>query len=736
MEGKDSILDGRYQDREKAIAKCAVAARKIGFKMFALQNGGWCATSATAEQTYNNYGKSNNCNADGEGGPWANHVYTFEDTWRICDVNAVCTNTLGSYNCSCKDGFYGDGKNCTDIDECANGTHSCDVNAVCNNIRGSYNCTCKDGFYGDGETCTDIDECANGTHSCDVNAVCNNTRGSYNCTCKDGFYGDGKTCDGCQDALGMESGVITDEQITASSKWNDYHAAVQGRLHNTEQHGSWSARTNDANRWLQIDLIGQYIVTRVATQGSNEHKEWVTKYKLQYGDDGDNFQYYRTQGQNKDKEFDGNTDKNTVVYRVINPPITARYIRFRPVKYHSRVSMRVELYGCKQGCQEALGMESRAIENKQITASSEDNARHLAIYGRLHFQEIPTQAAGAWVANAGDNNPWLQIDLGDQYTKLRGVGTQGRNSSTYPQWVTKYKLQFGDDGTNFQYYRQQGQTTDKEFVGNTDQNTVVYHALNPPITARYIRFVPVDYHDRISMRVELYGCTQVGWYYGHPGHSCKHIRDSGGSRGDGEYWIDPEKSKTPLKVFCDMTTDAGGWLLVSNLVIDNPSSPQLSVETSYHGIRNYHNNKTFLTKSAMTELRTHLNFTQLRFHCSKQQGRTFHVTTVANSTGEAVVQYFSGQTDDQPDACGSFVRMENDNSLLAGVCSKWGRKNDVDNIDKWGYQPQEFKYRLYDHAAFVAGLYHWMLTPGGSRWECDDYNVGVSSGDFWKVFVR
>ena len=36
-------------------------------------------------------------------------------------------------------------------------------------------------------------------------------------------------------------------------------------------------------------------------------------------------------------------------------------------------------------------------------------------------------------------------------------------------------------------------------------------------------------------------------------------------------------------------------------------------------------------------------------------------------------QYFSSQTDDaQPDACGSFVRMENDKSSLAGVCSKWG----------------------------------------------------------------
>ena len=39
---------------------------------------------------------------------------------------------------------------------------------------------------------------------------------------------------------------------------------------------------------------------------------------------------------------------------------------------------------------------------------------------------------------------------------------------------------------------------------------------------------------------------------------------------------------------------------------------------------------------------TGLSFTQLRLYCSKKNGRTFHVTTADNITGEAVVQYFSG----------------------------------------------------------------------------------------------
>ena len=39
--------------------------------------------------------------------------------------------------------------------------------------------------------------------------------------------------------------------------------------------------------------------------------------------------------------------------------------------------------------------------------------------------------------------------------------------------------------------------------------------------------------------------------------SCKEIKDLGSSNGDGEYWIDPGKTKSPFKAYCDMTTDGG-----------------------------------------------------------------------------------------------------------------------------------------------------------------------------------
>ncbi|XP_020611444.1 EGF-like repeat and discoidin I-like domain-containing protein 3 [Orbicella faveolata] len=343
----------------------------------------------------------------------------------------------------------------------------------------------------------------------------------------------------------MESGAISDGQITSSSQWDGNHAAIQGRLHfeaGGGKAGGWTAGKNDANQWLQVDLGSEYCkVTRVATQGRNNYEQWVTKYKLQYSNDGVHFQYYREREQTANKNFVGNLDQDTVVSHDLNPPIKARYIRFRPVAWHGHISMRVELYGCKVlktlternnfqsikklctakpqilpykslvspqiivslECQEALGMENGVISDGQISASSQMDANHAAIQARLHF-ETGSGKQGAWSAKSNDVNQWLQVDMDCENTAVTKVATQGRNS--YGQWVTKYMLQYSNDGVTFQYYKARGQTADKEFPGNNDQDTVISHQLDPPIRARYIRFGPVAWHRHISMRVELYGC--------------------------------------------------------------------------------------------------------------------------------------------------------------------------------------------------------------------------------------
>ncbi|XP_013389521.1 fibrillin-2, partial [Lingula anatina] len=110
-----------------------------------------------------------------------------------CAENATCTNTVGSFTCSCLPGFTGDGTVCNDIDECSLGTDNCAENASCTNTVGSFSCTCFPNYNGDGTTC-DPDECSLGTDNCAENATCTDTVGSFSCSCLAGFTGDGTKC--------------------------------------------------------------------------------------------------------------------------------------------------------------------------------------------------------------------------------------------------------------------------------------------------------------------------------------------------------------------------------------------------------------------------------------------------------------------------------------------------------------------------------------------------------------
>ena len=104
---------------------------------------------------------------------------------------------------------------------------------------------------------------------------------------------------GCSmQAIGVASSdTIPDSSFSASSEFNSVSAAKYGRLNGTK---SWAPRGNsDANDYLQIDLLFEYVICAVATQGNPRFSEWTTKYKLRLALEDPKFVTYQENSTDK-----------------------------------------------------------------------------------------------------------------------------------------------------------------------------------------------------------------------------------------------------------------------------------------------------------------------------------------------------------------------------------------------------------------------------------------------------
>ena len=100
----------------------------------------------------------------------------------------------------------------------------------------------------------------------------------------------------CFHPLGMESRIITDGQIKASTEYNAAHGATNGRLNfkpGGGKTGAWSALQNDVHQWLQVDLEIKTEVSGIKIQGRQDTDQWVTNFTISYSSDGTTYTSYQ-----------------------------------------------------------------------------------------------------------------------------------------------------------------------------------------------------------------------------------------------------------------------------------------------------------------------------------------------------------------------------------------------------------------------------------------------------------
>lgn len=157
-------------------------------------------------------------------------------------------------------------------------------------------------------------------------------------------------------------------------------------------------------------------------------------------------------------------------------------------------------------CRYPLGMSGGHIPDEDISASSQWSESTAAKYGRLDSEE----GDGAWCpeipVEPDDLKEFLQIDLRALHF-ITLVGTQGRHAGGHGnEFAPMYKINYSRDGTRWISWR--NRHGKQVLDGNSNPYDIVLKDLEPPLIARFVRFIPVTDHSmNVCLRVELYGCA-------------------------------------------------------------------------------------------------------------------------------------------------------------------------------------------------------------------------------------
>ncbi|XP_074550590.1 discoidin, CUB and LCCL domain-containing protein 2 [Halichoeres trimaculatus] len=160
---------------------------------------------------------------------------------------------------------------------------------------------------------------------------------------------------GCYGTLGLESGGVADTQLSASSvwEWNNIigqHSVWAPSGARLKKAGlPWAPSQSDQNQWLQVDLKREKRITGIITTGSTlrEYQYYVSAYRVQYSNNGQQWSNYREANSTQDKIFQGNINYLHEVRNNFIPPIEARFVRINPASWHQRIALKLELLGCQ-----------------------------------------------------------------------------------------------------------------------------------------------------------------------------------------------------------------------------------------------------------------------------------------------------------------------------------------------------------------------------------------------------
>ncbi|XP_030837295.1 cubilin-like [Strongylocentrotus purpuratus] len=281
----------------------------------------------------------------------------------------------------------------------------------------------------------------------------------------------------CLIPLGMESGWIPDNSLSATSQRDKTHSSSQARLHGTS---SWIPDPDVDDSTIQVNFDQGHYITGILIQGGLESVgTWLESVLVTFEDESAEIVH-------------GTWNPESVSLILFVRPRLTSHIRITPrSKNPNLLALRFEILGCQSGCHFDLGLASGILELTNIEMhralnESESNFENLRLWP---YEHRPLTGWGG--RSSSYDGDWVEVFIGSRAI-VREVIIQQCDDGR----ILSFNLTAMSDDVSHIF----------QFDISDCETAMCKVTLPEGIIATRYRVLPIDWNNRLCFRLELIGC--------------------------------------------------------------------------------------------------------------------------------------------------------------------------------------------------------------------------------------
>ncbi|XP_066254573.1 hemocytin [Euwallacea similis] len=312
---------------------------------------------------------------------------------------------------------------------------------------------------------------------------------------------------------------LPDSAFSASSSLSPLFGPNNARIDNNKisdkSGGSWAPQNTNPDQYLEINFGHQEPIYGIIIKGSPLYDEYITSFLVLYSpDDSSNFYYVLNQKiPPRPQIFRGSVDAFSPVKQIFSTPFEATRVRIKPRTWNNAISLRMEILGCSEEeptttpfyeflttpfkvalCDDQMGLSNGLLVDQQIRVSSEASEE-------VGKKQIRLNSDSSWQPLTNSMTEWVEFDFLEK-RNITAIVTKGGDKG----WVTAFSVKYSVNALDWNPLLDEKGENEKVFLGNFDSNSPQVNSFHIAISARYLKILPLKWHNTIQLRVEVQGC--------------------------------------------------------------------------------------------------------------------------------------------------------------------------------------------------------------------------------------